>query len=137
MIDFLRELWKYCSGENKRLKIELKAVQDQLRERGNPDPEAFLERLGRVRISEDYTHIDRYRDFHSVFFGESTAEQGRRVLSQIFEWVGFYRSSYVRGDPYETHINEGARNIGIRLIATLDAEPMKLVDTSQTEGEEE
>lgn len=103
-------------------------------ERGNPDPELFLEQLGRVRIGEKYTHTDRYRDFRHVFYSD---EQGRRVLSQIFEWVGFYRTSITPGDPYATHVQEGERNIGLKLLATLNAEPAERPDTAQTETEEE
>lgn len=45
----------------------------------------LLEALPRLHVSEDgaYTFRDRATDFMAVFNGDSTADQGRRVLAQI------------------------------------------------------
>lgn len=49
------------------------------------DIRALFEALGAVEASEEgpYTFADEQRDFLSVFNGDSTPEQGRRVLSII------------------------------------------------------
>lgn len=39
--------------------------------------------LPQVAVGERYTREDRRRDFMAVFAGDSTAEQGARVLAQI------------------------------------------------------
>jgi hypothetical protein len=47
----------------------------------------LLEQMPRVRATPDgpYTFNDRAKDFRDVFNGQSTPEQGRRVLSQIHQ----------------------------------------------------
>lgn len=44
---------------------------------------AFLRSLAPVRLGDTYTEQDRAQDFMAVFNGNSTAEQGQRVLFQI------------------------------------------------------
>lgn len=44
---------------------------------------AFIEHLPRVVLSDAYTEKDRANDFVMVFFGDSNAAQGQRVLAQI------------------------------------------------------
>jgi hypothetical protein len=65
----------------------------------------------------------QHDDFAAVFLGASTPEQGRRVLWSILEWTRLYRTSFVHGDRDATFVNEGARNIGIRLLTTLHEAP--------------
>lgn len=46
---------------------------------------------------------------------------GARVLWRVLESCGIHKLSYVRGDPYDTAFNEGARNIGNKWLAELFA----------------
>ena len=88
-----------------------------------PDSEAFFAALRRASLGERYTAADRYRDFRAVFFGQSTAEQGKRVLWQILCWCRLFRPVSAPGDPHETYRRDGERNIGLKIFMTLNAEP--------------
>lgn len=50
----------------------------------------------------------------SAIMGEQT---GRRFIYRILEMAGIYRLSYTGNS--ETFFNEGARNIGLRLLAEI------------------
>lgn len=68
------------------------------------DIRALFEALGPIQASEDgpYTFLDEQRDFLAVFNGDSTAEQGRRVLSII--------ASICEGPPVSIHeVSDHAR----------------------------
>lgn len=99
--------------------------------RGRPDPDAFFEALRRASLGERYTTIDRYRDFRAVFFGESTPQQGKRVLWQILEWCRLFRPVSAPGDPHETYRRDGERNIGLKIFMTLNAEPDEPEDSQE------
>lgn len=88
-----------------------------------PDPDAFFDDLRRAAVGPDYSAVDRFRDFRAVFFGESTPEQGKRVLWQILEWSRLFRPVAAPGDPHETYRRDGERNIGLKIFMTLNAEP--------------
>ncbi len=66
--------------------------------------------------------MDRYRDFRRVFL---ETEQGRRVLYEILTWAHIGHASAPRSkfNPYETMFSDGERNIGIKLMVTMNAEP--------------
>ncbi len=66
------------------------------------------------------TKLDKYRDFRKVFLG---SDEGRRVLHDILTFGHIYRSSAVRGDPYETSRREGERNIALKILETIHKEP--------------
>ncbi len=90
---------------------------------GNPDPEAFFAELSASHPGKGYRNsMDRYRDFRSVFMG---SEQGRRVLYEILLWSHIGHASAPRAsfDPYETMFSDGERNIGIKLMVTMNSEP--------------
>jgi rRNA maturation protein Nop10 len=93
------------------------------RARAEPDPDAFFAVLRRASLGERYTPADRYRDFRAVFFGQSTPEQGKRVLWQILCWCRLFRPVSAPGDPHETYRRDGERNIGLKIFMTLNAEP--------------
>ena len=93
------------------------------RSRVEPDPDAFFAALRRASLGERYTTTDRVRDFRAVFFGESTPQQGKRVLWQILEWCRLFRPVSAPGDPHETYRRDGERNIGLKIFMTLNAEP--------------
>lgn len=88
--------------------------------RGRPDPEALFAQLARAHTGLGYGDIERYRDFREVFL---TTEKGRCVLNEIFTWANLFRPVLVPGDPYATHYRDGERNIGLKILATLNAEP--------------
>lgn len=93
------------------------------RRTGEPDPDAFFAALRRSSLGERYSAQDRYRDFRAVFFGQSTPEQGKRVLWQILCWCRLFRPVSAPGDPHETYRRDGERNIGLKIFMTLNAEP--------------
>lgn len=103
----------------------------------DPDPEGFFDDLRRAAVGPDYSALDRYRDFRAVFFGESTPEQGRRVLWQILEWCRLFRPVSAPGDPHETYRRDGERNIGLKVFMTLNTEPARdaLPDAAISERE--
>ena len=86
---------------------------------GTPDPEAFLAELAAVHPGKSYHPIDRYADFRSVFLG---SEQGQRVLYELLSWGGMFRPRR-SFDTNETFFNEGERNIALKIMTTMNAEP--------------
>lgn len=109
---------------------------DWFSRRGRPDPEALFADLARAHSGMSYSAADRYRDFRQVFLA---TEQGRKVLYEIFTWANLFRTVFIPGDPYATHYRDGERNIGLKILATLNAEPAELPaeaehDTTQMES---
>jgi hypothetical protein len=88
-----------------------------------PDPRAFFDALIKARLGDNYGETDRYRDFRAVFLGQSGPEQGNRVLWQILEWTRIYQRVAAPGDPHETYFRDGERNVGLRVLVTLNVEP--------------
>lgn len=90
-------------------------------ERGVPDPEAFFARLSKAKAGRDgYGKLDRYRDFRRVFL---SGPEGERVLWQIFEWCRLFAPTADLDNVNHSYFREGGRNIGLRILATLNAEP--------------
>ncbi len=88
-----------------------------------PDPRVFFDQLAKAKLGERYGEDDRYRDFRAVFLGQSGPEQGNRVLWQILEWTRMYQRVAAPGDPHETYFRDGERNVGLRILVTLNVEP--------------
>lgn len=102
---------------------------------GSPDPVAFLERLGRSRVGENYTDIDRYRDFRRVFLD---TPRGRRVLWQLFEMGNLFAPvAVLPADPYAAYHRDGARNLALNILAILNADPNAIPDNQYGEVEDE
>jgi hypothetical protein len=102
---------------------------------GNPDPVAFLERLGRSRVGESYTDIDRYRDFRRVFL---ESPSGRRVLWQLFEMGNLFAPvAVLPADPYAAYHRDGARNLALNILAILNADPNAIPDDEYGEVADE
>lgn len=95
-----------------------------------PDPVGFFEGLAPSRPASGYGPRERYRDFRAVFL-ESPA--GRRVLWQIFDWARVFAPATVPGDPYATHFRDGERNLGLRVLAALNAEPPETPKTAESD----
>lgn len=92
--------------------------------------------LDQLPATDNYTPLDRYRDFRAVFLA---SEQGRRVLHEILGWGHMFRPSFVGGgqvDPYRLAIREGERHMALRLLTTIKAEPRANMPTrANTKGE--
>jgi hypothetical protein len=85
---------------------------------GRPDPEALFAEIAHT----GYRDEDRYREFRRVFLG---SDEGRRVLYEILSWGHMFQSSVSRTeiDPNRVMFLEGERNLALKLLATLNAEP--------------
>lgn len=84
-----------------------------------PDPSGMV-----PVFPEGYDDIDRYRDFRAVFAGESTPEQGRRVLQHILgPSLAHYWQSSMAADPHRTAFREGERNVALKILTILQTEP--------------
>ena len=94
---------------------------------GNPDPDAFQRRLaGAFGIDPRRYPPDRlYRDFAAVFLRD---QAGRRARYKILEWGHLYQPVYVAGDPHGTAFRDGERNLALRILAALNAEPQEIKD---------
>lgn len=103
------------------------------RKPAEPDPEAFFDALRAAKLGEGYGARERYSDFRAVFFGDSTPQQGQRVLWQILTWCRLFRVVSAPGDPYETYRRDGERNIGLRIFMALNAEPPAAPEEQQEE----
>ncbi len=96
------------------------------------DPERFFASLLQARIGHRYTEADRKRDFQATF----STLAGRRVLWQIFEWTHMFRPIST-ADPHETYRRDGERNIGLRILATMNAEPTDRPSAARNSKEHE
>ncbi len=80
-----------------------------------------LETLASLPAAEGYTPNDRYHDFKKLF----TTDEGKRALREILSWCHLLKPSII-GSPIDSHLmamREGERNIGLRLLATINNEP--------------
>lgn len=71
----------------------------------------------------NYTEMDRYRDFRALFLG---TDQGRRVLYEILGWGHMFRPSFQGApiDPNRVMIHEGERNMALKVLSTINKEPV-------------
>lgn len=110
-------------GRLRRLMWRLRVV--------SPDPEVFLDDLRAAQVGR-YTRMDRYRDFRAVFMA---TPQGRRVLWQILAWGRMYAPVAKTGDPHMTYFRDGERNIGLRIMQAMNAEPAERADRAISQEE--
>lgn len=83
--------------------------------------EQTLETLANLPTAEGYTPNDRFHDFKKLF----TSDEGKRALREILSWCHLLKPSVI-GSPVDSHLmamREGERNIGLRLLATINNEP--------------
>ena len=83
------------------------------------DPHALFADLAAARRGLAWAEVDRRRDFRTVFLGSAA---GRRVLYEILAWSRVFASTFVPGDAFATHWREGGRDVGLRILAVLDAD---------------
>lgn len=63
-----------------------------------------------------------FRDEHLLFLGAAMGHpQGRAFLHDLLAFCRVWKISHVIGDPYETAFLEGQRNIGLRVLAGIQA----------------
>lgn len=89
---------------------------------GRPNLDALLNELSPHHPGESYQAVDRYRDYRAVFL---ESNRGRRVLWDILIMCRLYKSS-MNQDSHVTAFNEGKREIGLRILGTMNAEPSEL-----------
>ncbi len=95
--------------------------------RGNPDPGAFQRRLASAFGIDPrrYPPERLHKDFAAVFLRD---QAGRRALYKILEWGHLYQTVFVAGDPHGTAFRDGERNLALRVLAALNAEPQEQTD---------
>ena len=91
------------------------------------DPFEVLRRCAAVSDPGYQNSPAMLSEFKTVFM---STPQGQRVFYQIMSWAGFFRASYVKGDPYATHVREGERNLGARIWAACLQEPVERPTTT-------
>lgn len=84
----------------------------------------------------EYTDtMDRYREFRQLFMG---TEAGQRVFNEIMIQGRMLTNNAAKGDPYETYLREGKRDLAITIAKlTLEeptANPTHQVSTNPQEG---
>lgn len=85
-----------------------------------PDPEDLLRELARFApYSRGDGAMDAYHDFRLIFLG---SDQGKRVLSQILAWAHVMRST-ADPDPIQMALLNGERNLGLKILGTVEIEP--------------
>lgn len=60
---------------------------------------------------------------YKITFG---SKHGLEVLHDLIKSHHVLNSVYVKGDPYETHLREGERNVVLRIMSLLQIDPIKL-----------
>ena len=66
------------------------------------------------------------------------SEDGKLILNDLMKSCHFMQSTYDK-DPYETHFNEGARSVIVRILKTQNTSMDKvneLIRRLETEGEQ-
>lgn len=64
--------------------------------------------------AENYSDLDRYRDFKATF----GTDAGRRTLSTILKWGHIYRTS-MAPNSNDVIFSEGERNMALKILAGL------------------
>lgn len=83
-----------------------------------------LDSDARAQRAEERAMRDRLeKSEEQVDIASLMGEQwGRRVVHRMLDRAGVFRTSHVKGDPYETAFREGERNVGNWLLAQIVAE---------------
>jgi hypothetical protein len=90
------------------------------------DTDQITQEMGKV-FREDYKPKDRYSDFINTF---RKTDHGLRVLHQICQWGNVYGSSIKPKPPQhpidvnEVLINEGERRLALKILSTVNIEPI-------------
>ena len=77
-----------------------------------------LEVMAELSIPEEYSELDQYNDFRSVFL---ETDQGRRVLKLILSWGRVLKSHPV--PPEIATRYEGRRELALRIFHAMLTEP--------------
>ncbi len=72
-----------------------------------------------------YADADLHRDFRAVFLGSALPEQQRRVLWILLDWAYFWEPALAPSDPHLTMMQEGRREMGLKIKNTLTKEPRR------------
>lgn len=75
---------------------------------------ALLESLPRIRLGQAYTEQNRAQDFIAVFWGDSTREQGMRVLAQLMDFCN--PTPGRQFDAHQLAFREGQRWTGAQIL---------------------
>ena len=74
------------------------------------------------------------RDFGATF----VEARARRVLYKILEWGHVYQPVHVAGDSHATAFRDGERNLALRILAAIIAEPeadiQERAETAKSDG---
>jgi len=87
------------------------------------DLQKFFDSLTSIKPGRNqYTKMDRYRDFRRVF----NSDEGKRVLSQIIgESEGLPIIENEVADTHKMAFRAGKRSVGLWIVQVLNAEPLE------------
>jgi hypothetical protein len=67
----------------------------------------------------DTAKLEQHREVEDLKWLMSN-KRGRRIVHQILSDAGVFRTSYIPGmDAMQTAFNEGKRNMGLKILATI------------------
>ena len=103
------------------------------RRRAN-DPQDLLRGIGRfVPDGYDADRRQQIADFKATFL---STLHGRRTLWLLLKWGRVFSTTFVPGDPYWTHKNEGGRDLALRVLLMANAAALPEDLQSETTNEE-
>lgn len=66
-------------------------------------------------LIQSFLNKGKIADYQQTFGTPS----GKRVLKDLLDFCNYNKPTYVVGDPYATHYNEGMRRCALRLVSFL------------------
>ena len=126
MVKKILQKLKVLTTSSRTKRLELEIVELKKLQRGIPDPQVLFTQLSQAFTGVAYGPEDKYQDFRHVFLKD---QQGQRVLYEVLEWAHVFAPIIVvdkqgRVDGSMTLYQDGERNIGLKLLSTLNAEPI-------------
>ncbi len=61
---------------------------------------------------------------------------GRAYVWELLTFCHVFRTSIIAGDPYATHVQEGERNVGLKLLADINRDAPEAYQTMIEEAKE-
>ena len=96
-------------------------MSDQAGPEGPEETTEFFALMGELPRG-DYSNMQRYQDFNTVFMG---SQEGRRVLRELMYWARMFRRAIIPRpmDPLRLALDEGRRDVVAGILTTINHEP--------------